>query len=98
MHLNLIANDKWNEHYRELWYDPNVPQEAVEDLRGDTGVGSIIFEELEGVLSAMKNQKAAGLDEITQDCWNILVHYWSLDYYIYWICAGEDAGSQTNEK
>ena len=32
--LNLIAKDKWIEHYRELLNDPNVPQEDAEDKRG----------------------------------------------------------------
>ena len=64
LHINLIAKDKWTEHYRELWYDPNVPQKPAEDLRIDTGVGPLTLEELEGAFSSMKNLKAAGLDGI----------------------------------
>lgn len=62
MHLNLIEKDKLIEHYRELSYDPNVPQHAVEDTSKDTGVDSIIFEELKAAILLMKNQKAVGLN------------------------------------
>ena len=65
VNLHLIPNDKWIEHFRELCYDPNAPQEAVKDITGDTGVDSIIYEELEGALSSMKNRKGAGLDGIS---------------------------------
>ena len=39
VHLNLIAMDKWIEHYGELRYDAEVFQEATEDIKGDTDVG-----------------------------------------------------------
>ena len=55
--LNLIENDKWIDNFKELWYDLNVLQETAEDIRGDSDVNSIIFEELEGALSSMKNRK-----------------------------------------
>ena len=37
VHLNLTAKDKWIEHYKELWYNANVPQEAAENIGGGYG-------------------------------------------------------------
>ena len=48
------------EHYKELWYDYKVLQEAAVDMRGDIGVDSITFKEQEGAHSPTKNRKAAG--------------------------------------
>ena len=47
--LNLHANDKWVEHYKELWYDPNVSQKAVEDTSDETVLDLGTFEEVQMV-------------------------------------------------
>ena len=67
VHLNMIAKDKWMEYYKELWYDLNVRQEAAESKRDDTGIDSITIDELEEVLSSMKNRKSAGLAGINSE-------------------------------
>ena len=36
--VNLIANDKKIEYYKNLWCDPNDSQEATEDTWEDIGV------------------------------------------------------------
>ena len=36
--LNLTGIDKWIGHYKKLWYNSNVPQEAAEDRRQVKGV------------------------------------------------------------
>ena len=60
-YLNLIANGKWMEHHKELWYNPNIPQKAVEDIRENIDLIT-----LEGV-SSVKYQKAAGLDGVNSE-------------------------------
>ena len=48
--------------YEALWYDPNVPQEAAEDIRGNKGVDSTTCEVPEGALNFIhENRKASGL-------------------------------------
>lgn len=52
--LNLVTEEKWVEHCKELWCDPNDSQEATGEIRKNICVGAITIEELERALSFMK--------------------------------------------
>ena len=51
-----------NSALQKLWYDSNVPQKAAEDIKEQTGIESIMFEELARALSSMKNHKTVDWD------------------------------------
>ena len=50
VHRNLISKGKWTQYYSGPCYDPNVPKEVVENIRWETGVALVTFEELQRAL------------------------------------------------
>ena len=61
----------WKEHFKNLLANPskvkNKPIIKIFNSRLDIRLGQFIQEELNEVLSKIKNKKAAGLDEILQE-------------------------------
>ena len=66
--LNIINEQKWINHYRNLWYNKELNKIEIdleeENERGLRQVDAISLQELDDVLNTMKNRKAPGIDGV----------------------------------
>lgn len=61
--LNIIKEKGWLEHYRKLWYDPEIEEEDSTSYEV-YNIDPLTMDEFEEALQKSKNRKAPGLDGI----------------------------------
>lgn len=68
---HLITQDKqnkrWMEHFWETFNQPDPTTTYDFDVENEVNTGNITLEEVKIAIKSLKNNKAAGLDEITPE-------------------------------